>query len=262
MFHASFLESLPLPAFFVVATISLALALEIGFKIGAWRRRRVASEKESPVGAVVAATLGLVGFILGMTFSFAIAQFGARQDAFLGELNAISTTYLRADFLPQPQRDQSKEALRDYVDVRAPAAQQQIANAITMSEELHTRLWAILTSLTPTQLNAMSVTLYTQSLNEVIDLHEQRVMTGVRLRIPQTLWIVLISISALGMGEIGYQTALAGSARSPVSIGLVIAFALLLYLIADLDRPHSGTLRINQSAMRELGLKLRLAAPS
>jgi hypothetical protein len=103
----------------------------------------------------------------------------------------------------------------------------------------------------------MSVALYTQSLNELIDLHEQRVMAGVRLRIPQTLWLVLLLISLLGMGEIGYQTALAGSARTPVSLGLVIAFALLLYLIADLDRPLEGSLRINQTAMNDLRERLR-----
>jgi hypothetical protein len=63
------------------------------------------------------------------------------------------------------------------------------------------------------------------------------------------------------MGEIGYQTALSGSTRTPVSLGLVIAFALLLSLVADLDRPLEGTLRINQSAMKDLRQRLNPAAP-
>lgn len=75
-------------------------------------------------------------------------------------------------------------------------------------------------------------------------------------RIPPILWFVLFVISLLGMGEIGYQTALAGSNRTPVSLGLVIAFALLLYLIADLDRPLEGSLRVNQAAMSELRERL------
>ena len=81
-------------------------------------------------------------------------------------------------------------------------------------------------------------------------------MAGLHQRIPQILWLVLFIISLLGMAEIGYQTALAGSTRTPVSLGLVIAFALLLYLIADLDRPLEGSLRMSQAAMRELREKL------
>jgi hypothetical protein len=251
------MDGVPLSAFFVMAILGLALAIEGGFRLGIWRRKQAASEKDSPVGAVVAATLGLVGFILAMTFSFAVSRFEGRQEAFLGELNAIGTTYLRADFLPEPQRERSKQALREYVDVRAKAVESKsIERGIARSEELHSKLWSILTSLAPADLNSISVTLYTQSLNEVIDLHEQRIMAGARLRIPQILWLVLIIISLVGMGEIGYQTALTGSTRTPVSLGLVMAFALLLYLIADLDRPLEGSLRINQTAMRELGENL------
>ncbi len=253
----SFLDAIPLSAFLVIATLGLALAIEGGFRLGIWRRKQTTSERDSPVGAVVAATLGLVGFILAMTFGFAVSRFEGRQAAFLGELNAIGTTYLRADFLPEPQQERSKLALREYVDARVEAVEHKsIAQGIALSEALHVRLWATLTSLAPSELNSMSVTLYTQSLNEVIDLHEQRIMAGLHQRIPQILWLVLFIISLLGMGEIGYQTALAGSTRTPVSLGLVMAFALLLYLIADLDRPLEGSLRMNQAVMRELREKL------
>ena len=256
------LDHIPLPLFPVLATGCLYLAIEGGFRLGAWRLRQAAHEKDTPVGAVVAATLGLVGFILAMTFGFAVSRFEGRQEAFLGELNAIGTTYLRADFLPEPQREKTKQLLREYVDIRLRAVEQRrIAEGISRSEMLHEKMWATLTSLDPTNINSMSVTLFTYSLNELIDLHERRVISGARLRIPPTLWSVLLIISLLGMGEIGYQTALTGSTRTPVSMGLVIAFALLLSLVADLDRPLEGTLRINQSAMRELLQRLEPPAP-
>lgn len=255
----SFLDPIPLGGFFVITALALALSIEAGFRIGSWRRTQTAAEKDSPVGAVVAATLGLVGFILAMTFGFAVSRFEGRQEAYLGELNAIGTTYLRADFLPEPQREHTKQALREYVDVRVRSVgSHAIAQGIALSEEIHSKLWSTLTTLDPANLNSVSVALYAQSLNELIDLHEQRVMAGMRLRIPQTLWLVLLLISLLGMGEIGYQTALSGSARTPVSLGLVIAFALLLYLIADLDRPLEGNLKINQNAMHELRERLRI----
>jgi hypothetical protein len=252
------LDRVSLPAFFVIAMISLSVAIEGGFYLGTLRRTHSSTEKDAPVGAVVAATLGLVGFILAMTFSFAVARFEGRQEAFLAELNAIGTTYLRSDFLPEPQRERSKEALREYIDVRKRAVETRaISEVIALSEELHSKLWKTVLELAPHDLNAISVTLYIESLNNVIDLHEERVMAGLHLRIPPTLWAVLLTISILGMGEIGYQTALAGSARTPVSLGLVLAFAILLSLVADLDRPHEGRLRVNQRAMEELRQRTR-----
>ena len=100
--------------------------------------------------------------------------------------------------------------------------------------------------------NSLPLSLFVESLNELIDIHTRRVITGLWLRIPSTIWLVLYAIAFLGMGEIGYQTALAGSARTPVSIALIVAFASILWLITDLDRPHEGVLRINQRAMKEL----------
>jgi hypothetical protein len=250
---------MPLPALFVVTAIGLVLAMEGGFLLGGWRRKHSVLEKDAPVGAVVAATLGLVGFVLAMTFSFATSRFEGRQEALLGEINAIGTSYLRADLLPEPQREQSKHTLREYLDIRVNAVESRsIEEGIDHSEKLHTKLWSTLLSLSPSDRNSISVSLYIESLNQVIDLHEQRVMAGVRLRIPAIVWSTLLLISILGMGELGYQTALTGSTRTPVSLGLVIAFALLLHLIADLDRPLEGKLKTSHIAMRELRHKLQL----
>lgn len=252
------LDSFSLPAFFGIAIVSLSAAIEGGFYLGTLRRTHRTTEKAAPVGAIVAATLGLVGFILAMTFSFAVSRFEGRQQAFLSEVNAIGTTYLRSDFLPELQRQQTKQALKDYIDVRMSAVETgTISEGIALSEKLHSKLWKTLLALPPNERNAMSVNLYIESLNELIDLHDQRVMAGLHLRIPPTLWAALLAISILGMAEVGYQTALAGSARTPVSLGLILAFAILLSLVADLDRPYEGRLRVNQRSIEELRQRAR-----
>ena len=68
--------------------------------------------------AIVGAILGLLAFMLAFTFSLAASRFEARRQGVLDEANAIGTTYLRARFLPQPQRDEAARLLREYVDVR------------------------------------------------------------------------------------------------------------------------------------------------
>jgi hypothetical protein len=77
-------------------------------------------------------------------------------------------------------------------------------------------------------------------------------MTGLRSRVPGMIWIVLSLLAILSMVMMGYHSGLANSRRSIVVIGLIIGFALVLFLIADLDRPGQGTLRVSQQAMIDL----------
>ena len=256
--HLSLLDYLPLWAIFGATVILMALSLEIGFRLGKWRRKHAQHEKESPVGAVVGATLGLLGFMLAITFGVAVSRFEMRTGAYLSELDIISTTYLRADFLPGEVRQQIRQNLRDYIDVRIRAVESgDIQNGITRSEEIHQRMWGSAAAALQAHETSLPVSLLVESLNELIDIHTRRIITGMWLRIPPTIWFVLYAITFLGMGEIGYQTALAGSYRTPASAALIIAFASILWLITDLDRPHEGVLRINQRAMKDLQSTMR-----
>src|SRR4051812_25005131 len=88
------LDYLPLPAFFLITVALILLAVEGGFRLGKWKQRR--AEPENAVGAMVAAIVGLVGFLLAFTFGMAAARYDTRRELVLAEANAIGTTYLRA----------------------------------------------------------------------------------------------------------------------------------------------------------------------
>ena len=210
------------------------------------------------MGAVVGATLALLGFMLAITFGVAVSRFEMRTGAYLSEIDAISTAYLRADFLPEQTRNQILQNLREYIDVRIRTVESgDIQAGIKRSEEIHQLMWSSAVAAAQANQNSLPISLFVQSLNELIDIHSRRVITALWLRIPSTIWFVLYAIAFLGMGEIGYQTALAGSSRTPVSLALIIAFASILWLITDLDRPHEGILRINQRAMKDLQSTMR-----
>ncbi|MEO2088677.1 MAG: hypothetical protein ABGY75_04150, partial [Gemmataceae bacterium] len=51
---------------------------------------------------------------------------------------------------------------------------------------------------------------------------------------------------------VGYQSGLAATRRSLAMLALVVAFAGVLLLIADLDRPGEGLLVVSQEAMHDL----------
>ena len=90
------------------------------------------------------------------------------------------------------------------------------------------------------------------SVNEVIDLHAKRILVGMRSRIPVVIWVGLFGLATLGMAAVGYQAALSATRRSPAMLALVLAFAVVLFLIADLDRGQEGLLRVSQQAMIDL----------
>jgi hypothetical protein len=86
----------------------------------------------------------------------------------------------------------------------------------------------------------------------MIDLQAKRIQVGMRSRIPISIWMALFILTLLGMAALGYQSGLSETQRSPAMLGMVLAFACVLFLIADLDRPHEGFLAVSQGAMSDL----------
>jgi hypothetical protein len=261
-FLAAPLDSIPLVIVFLGCGVFLYLALEAGYRLGKWRRARITDEKEQPVGAMVASILGLVALVLGFTFSLAGSRFDARRMAVLEESNAIGTTALRARLLPEPQRGEVTRLLREYVKVRIEGAQEGKTDAaIIRSEQIHELLWAQAAAAAEQDSSSIMTGVFIQSLNDVIDLHAKRVLVGIRSRIPLVLWAGLFGLSMLGMAAVGYQAALSATRRSPAMVCLVLAFSVVLLLIADLDRGQEGLLRISQQSMLDLQKSLEAGSP-
>ena len=247
------IDYLPLWSILPLTLAAAFLSVEAGYRVAGYRLRQAQEEKESSVGAMVGATLGLLAFMLAFTFGLAGSRFEDRRQVVLSEANAIGTTYLRAAMLPEPMRTNTRNFLREYVDVRLEAIQQpgKLHQAILKSEELHTSLWS--QAVAAAEKDRSPITgLFIQSLNEVIDLHATRVMAGVRSRVPDVIWVVLYALALLAMFMMGYHSGLVHSRRSIAVIALVLGFSSVLFLISDLDRPNQGTLQVSQQSMIDL----------
>ena len=253
MHSAGPLNLLPIWGVFLATVAVVLLAVEGGFRLGQYRRRRSEQEDRPPVGEMVAATLGLLAFMLAFTFGLAASRFDVRRGLVIDEANAIGTTSLRAGLLPEPYRTDVRNLLREYVDVRLEAVQpDKLSQSINRSEELHARLWAQAVAVGEKNPGSIVVGLFIGSLNEVIDLHAKRLALGVRNRIPGTIWTALYFVAIIGTSVMGYHAGLAGSGRSLAHPALVLAFSAVMTLITDLDRPQEGLLRVSQQPMIDL----------
>jgi hypothetical protein len=244
------LDVLPLWGLFIAILAVVLLSVEVGYRVGRYRASRV-EEKETPVGEMVAATLGLLAFILAFTFGLAATRFDTRRQLLLDEANAIGTTYLRAAMLPEKGAE-IRLLLRDYVDARLEAVKPgRLAEGVRRSENIQNRLWELAVPIGQKNPNSIVVGLFVQSLNEVIDLHAKRLTAGVRNRIPLAIWAALYGISIFSFAAMGYHSGLTGTTRSLVIVAVSFTFSVVIGLIADLDRSQEGILTIGQEALIE-----------
>ena len=102
---------------FVLSFIALWLSARIGSSV---LRRRLALEEDlrEDFGVVLAATLTLLGLIIGFSFSMAVSRYDQRKNYEEAEANAIGTEYVRADLLPAADGANVRALLRSYLDQR------------------------------------------------------------------------------------------------------------------------------------------------
>lgn len=239
----SFFDSIPLGLLFFGTLVACGAAMEGGYRYGHWRHRRRSDEKDTPVGAMVASILALFAFMLAFTFGLAGSRFEARRQVILEEANAIGTAYLRAQTLHEPRKTTSLKLLREYTEVRIRGSHVgQTAEAIQRSEEIHGLLWAEAMKEADGHPNPIAA-LYLASLNQMIDVHTARVQIAIRNRIPVEIWMCLFALAILSMASVGYQAGLSETRRSPAMAVMVLAFAGVFCLIADIERPQEGSLQ-------------------
>lgn len=259
--NSEFLDAVPLWCFLPLVTGFGLLALECGYRAGKWRHLHAAGEKDAPVAAMTASILGLLAFILAFTFSLAFSRFDNRREAVVEEANAIGTTWLRARLLPEPCRSDVAELLRQYTQLRTQRfASDTIGKLIAQSEQLQEKLWTQGTAAAERNPSVMTG-LFLQSLNETIDLHSKRTFAGLYSRIPLMIWLVLYTLTLLGLGSVGYQSGLSATRRSPEMAILTLAFAGVLYVIVDLDRGHEGLLQVSQQPIITLYHSMSTGSP-
>jgi hypothetical protein len=127
----------------------------------------------------------------------------------------------------------------------------ELARFLADSELAHRRLWNIAVANAERDMNSDVAALYIESINQVMDVHATRLAIGVRMRIPMGIWIVLYSLTLLGMISMGYHAGIVESKRTNATWILSLSFAMVITLIAALDRPW-GAAAVTQQPLVDL----------
>ena len=250
----SFSFFLTVAGMFVIPFFAVLIPLFIGQRHGISSGKKSADIPEKPVDGAVGVSFGLLAFMLALTFQLVSNRFEVRKQLLLDEVSAIRTGYLRAGLIPEPYRSNTKKFLIEYVDQRSGkfADRDEINRVINESQKILDSVWTYAEALAAQDRSSEVYALYTTSINEIIDAHNQRISTALQYRIPPAIIIVLFIIEFFSMLVLGYQFGLAGKRSPSMSLALAIIFAVVMFLIVALDRPELGVSRLSQKPMKTL----------
>jgi hypothetical protein len=238
---------LALLLFGITACFTLA-----GFAGGRYLRGRSATLRE-PFGVLQGALLGVVGLVLAFGLSLAVGRYEDRRAATVTEANAIGTTYLRAQLLPEPARSRSLELLRRYTDL-ALTISSEVPDSAAMRRTtaaqgaLQRRLWRLAGQAIGARPVASAPRLYVDSLNSTIDQQSVR-LAALNNRVPGAVLGLEVIGAAVALGLLALHISLLGRGLAPVLAAAALV-SMLLLVTFDLDRPTRGLIKVPATPLR------------
>jgi hypothetical protein len=239
---------------FVLSFVLLWLSMRAG---GFVRKVRGALEQHDreDYDIVLTATLTLLGLIIGFTFSMATSRYDQRKNYEQEEANAIGTEYLRADLLPGDKAARVRELLRKYLALRVlfytTHNRQQIGQINTDTEQLQAEMWSTVQAVAAAQ-RTPTVTLAASGMNDVLD-SQGRTQAAWWNRIPVSAWILMAVIAISCNLLIGYG---ARGTRAGLLLVLPLLVSISFFLIADIDSPRWGVIRVRPENLLSLSHSL------
>ncbi len=244
---------------------AFAIALEVGFRLGARRQTKTDEPEKSHVSALHGATLGLLALLLGFTFAMSVSRYETRKTLMVDQANAIGTAALRARMLPAPHANQAYALLREYTESRLQYNAAGMDNAAIVAAEarangLENQLWSISTAVITEDPHSQIANLFTQALNDMFDLREKR-RFALDDQVPTAVTFLLYAVAIIAMGLVAYSCGLNGRRRISPNLTFAFLIALALVIILDIDSPRAGFVLVSQDSLLRLQQSFTPASP-
>jgi hypothetical protein len=234
----------------VVSFLLLWLAAWAGGRLGE-RQRDLKEDMLPDFSIVLGATLTLLGLIIGFSYSMANARYDLRKSYEEAEANAIGTEYVRADLLAPAEASQVKELLRKYTDLRVrfylTRDKDELTQINLQTAQVQNRLWAVASQSAmaqPTPVRALAVA----GMNDVLN-SQGYTQAAWWNRIPVGAWCLMSGIALLSNLLVGYG---ARKVRVKLFMMLPLVVAISFFLIADIDSPRRGVIRVHPQNLESL----------
>jgi ABC-type uncharacterized transport system fused permease/ATPase subunit len=239
--------------FFVVSLLVMTLAAWIGFAF-LRRGKPLDDEIREDFGVVQSASLTLLALVIGFSLSMAVGRYDQRKNYEEEEANAIGTEYLRADLLPASEAAAVRSLLPQYLEQRIRFYQQhapeELAEIDTTTTRLEGDLWSAVKRSAAAQPNPVTA-LAVAGMNDVINT-QGYTQAAWWNRMPLAAWSLMIVIGIFCNLLVGYGTR---SVKLKMHFLLIMPLivSLSFMLIADIDSPRSGIIRVAPQNLISVG---------
>jgi hypothetical protein len=242
---------------FAISFVTLWLSGQIG---ASYRKLHpdLQDDVHKDLDVILAATLTLLGLIIGFSFSMASSRYDQRKTYEEAEANAIGTEYIRADLLPAGSAPKVRALLKDYLDQRILYYETRDANALRQIDaatvRLQNDLWLAVQVPATTQPPPV-LTLAVSGMNDVLN-SQGYTQAAWRNRIPTAAWALMgaIAICCNVLVSIGRHRPNAGVIRFLI---LPLVLSTAFFAIADIDSPRRGIIRVPPQNLISLAESLR-----
>lgn len=242
----------------LVFAVSLAV-LWLSARIGDLLRRKSRPLDESQrqdLGFVLAATLTLLGLIIGFAFSMVVSSYDQRRNYEVQEANAIATEYVRAGLLPAGEGARVREALRYYLDQRVLFYEIQDANQLRrvalQASQLQADLWSMVEA-TAAKQPTPTVALAASGMTDIWNTRGNTEAAWTN-RLPIAAWCLVFAIAIFCNLLVGY---IAHEKTKFLLLILPLVVSTSFFLIDEIDSPRYGLIRVVPENLMGLSESLR-----
>lgn len=212
-------------------------------------------------GVLQSALLGFMALILAFGLSLAVGRYQDRRGAVVDDANAIGTTYLRAQTLPEPMRSESLPLLVRYTDGEIRLSHEvpgsgAARRTVAAGSALQRPLWRYAAEAVQAQPLATAPRLYEDSLNAMIDQQTTRV-AGLTNRVPTEVLLLEIIGAAVALFLLGMHVGVLGRGLLAVLLAAALV-TMMMYVTFDLDRPTKGLITVPDTPLVALRVSMEL----
>jgi hypothetical protein len=242
-----------------LAVFALSLvALWLSAQIGTFLRNRLLpleGEERRDLDLVIPAALTLLGLLIGFCFSLASNRYDQRKNSEEAEAKAIRTEYVRADLLSAPDAARVRELLKNYLDLRIryfeTRDKQQLGRIDAYTTQLQTQLWSAVEAAADKQQRYPS--LVVSGVNDVLNSQEDT-QAAWEFRLPVGAWLFMFVAAIFSALLSGYSRR-----RKGITVFAIVplAVSISLFLIADLESPRRGLIRVAPTNLITLSQSLQ-----
>jgi hypothetical protein len=243
---------------FALSFSALWLSVRVGTSF-LGRKRPLQRDISADFSTILVSTLTLNGLIIGFTFSMAMTRYEERKSYEVLEANAINTEYLRANLLSVADAAKVQSLLRNYLDQRisfytAPRNERELREIDTRTAQLQADLWAAVRDVGVAQ-PTPTIALAVAGMNDVLN-SQGYAQAAWWNRIPTAAWILMSLIAVIANLLFGYGAQNFKSEKILVVV-LPLVLSVSFLLIADMESPRGGIIRVNPQNLITLADSLR-----